>query len=114
MNPNPGSPRPPLSLPVERIRSKLIGILGADRWVEGRYHGVAPHSTAELRRLFQNYPGLITVVGTGSDFPSTYQPPPDTLLLFTARLRETFHHSLNGATLSLSAGYDIPFLTSTL
>lgn len=91
----------------ERLRERLDDLLGADRWVEAAHPAVAPASSSEVVRLLQGYPGELMVIGGGLSFGGDYRPPPDTLLLLTARLTSEFTHAADDSMVEVSAGWPV-------
>jgi len=90
-----------------RLRGQIADIMGVDRWVEADYPTVAPVSVDEVILLFKGYPGIITIVGVGTNFPANYSPTADVLTLLTGRLVGHFEHSALGCTIEVSAGWQI-------
>ncbi len=82
-------------------------LLGADRWVEGAFPAVEPHSADEVSRLLKGYPGPVVVVGSGTNFSPDFNPGDETLVLLTRRLRSKLDLSITDQVLSVSSGYSI-------
>lgn len=91
--------------PADLKRQRLAELLGADRWVSGPFPTVAPVSTAEVSQLLAGTTGRLLVVGSGSNFPPDYTPPPGATVLLTSRLRETLEWSIADQTVTVSAGW---------
>ncbi len=96
-----------VSTAKDKLRGQLFEIMGVDRWVVADYPAIALTTVEEVIRLMKGYPGTVMVVGTGTNFPLDYTPPPDVLNVLTGRLTERFEHSIAGCTVEVSAGWTV-------
>lgn len=88
-----------------KLREKLIDLIGADRWIDGSYPAVAPVDAEEAGRLLKGFPGNVLVVGSGTSFSEQFNPGSDSIVLITRSLLKRFEFSRQDHVLVVSSGW---------